>query len=175
MGTKRNCSPEDKLAAFLGLFSIITLVLGLVNPPAPMEAYNSVKDARNMIQEGNTPVVNDTTTEAGGIVVLVFLFLMLALAILHTLYLIVKGQWWRIQECCTQNAKETDQKKLDDDADTIMYMFKRVKKAREEITVKLAAKHKGKNKVQNTRKSFFAASKKDESLVNEDSQESAEI
>ena len=187
MGTKRNCSPEDRLSAFLGLFSIITLTLGLVNPPVPMEAYNSVKDARNMIQEGNTPVVNDTTKEAGGIVILVFLFLMLALGVLHTGYLVVRGQWWRIQECCSKSVKETDEKKIQDDIDTTVYMLERVRNAREEIKSKLAEKHAGRaNKMRNSRKSFIAvsaseedvssmnASKKDDGLFVED-QESAEI
>ena len=51
LGTKRDCGPEDKLATFLGIFSIITLILGLLNPLTPKEAYSTVKEARDQLQE----------------------------------------------------------------------------------------------------------------------------
>ena len=67
MGTKRNWAPEDKLATFLGIFSIITLILGCLNPLEPKDVYNSVKDARNMLQKGEVPEANQKTTQTGGI------------------------------------------------------------------------------------------------------------
>lgn len=143
LGTKRDCGPEDKLATFLGIFSIITLILGLLNPLTPKEAYSTVKEARDQLQENKAPVNNETTTTAAGIVILVFLFLMLGIACLHTVYLLVKGQWWQIQELCSKSKEETDEDIIKQEENTILEILMTVKRERDKIKEKLASKHGG--------------------------------
>jgi hypothetical protein len=123
----------------------------------PTEAFNTVKEARDQIQEGGQPEINETTTTAVGIVILVFLFIMLGIAMIHTVYLVVKGQWWKVVDFFTPVKEVTDEKIIQQEKNTVIYVLETVKRERDKIKKMLAEKHGGKNVSKNSRKSLIGA------------------
>lgn len=64
---------------------------------------------------------------------------MLGLGVIHTLYLLIKGQWWRVQDYFS-GVKKEEKSTLEDEQNTILYVLEGVKRARDAIKKKFVSK-----------------------------------